>query len=109
MRRRVGVLGAACLASTLLAGSSTPSGAGPSVWNRIADGSLRPTVMQVNGGTKTLPFFSAGVVSSLRESAAQPGADVGTSAVRGVSPTSLGCSERNQGRNVRVNQDCTYR
>src|SRR4051794_2732313 len=114
MRRRLGMLTLASLALLVGAGSGGTTSAGPSVFNRIATGQLRPAVVHVNGVTKVLPFFSGGIVASAQESRlpastfrAVDGA--APSGVPGVSTSSVGCRDRSGGRNFRVNQDCTYR
>jgi hypothetical protein len=109
-------VGALVGAVAAVAGGSSSS-AKPSVLHRVGAGQLQRAVLHVNGITKPLPFFSGGVVTSAREmvrrtsarTSSRSGGPVSESGVAGAAIRSLGCSERNLHRNVRVNQDCTYR
>jgi hypothetical protein len=111
MRRRfwvAGLITAAVSATVIAQGSS--SSAHPSIPQRVADGSLHATYLKVAGGTKRMPFYSGGRLATL------VGGDRAAASARLAAPTSpgiavesVGCSERNGGRDVRVNQDCTYR
>jgi hypothetical protein len=85
------------------------SSAAPSVLQRITSGQLHAATLRVHGQTKTLPFLTHGTSTASELSGAAR--SMNTSAVnsRGISVGSLGCRERNLDRNVRVNQDCTYR
>jgi hypothetical protein len=62
-----------------------------------------------------LPFLSAGTIeaakAALEPDARDTAGDTGSPAASSGSPikATLGCGQRNQGQNVRVNQDCTYR
>jgi hypothetical protein len=109
-RRGFSVIVVIALATGALALQGSISSASPSVLQRIQSGQLRPATLRVNGQTKTMPFLThgsfrsgevAGAAASSRASHAptSPGISVG----------SLGCRERNHGRDVRVNQDCTFR
>lgn len=80
---------------------------------RLASGKLRPAVVHVNGVSKRLPFFSASRITSA-EQAFKPSSSASALGRPGsgspeTTVNSLGCSNRNQGSNVRVNQDCTFR
>src|SRR3954469_18510477 len=116
-RRLLAVAVVAALGATLVAQAPT-STATSSVSERVADGTLRPARLKVDGGTKRLPFFSGGRLESLAlGGTATSGARTQPSltgkptarAGAGIAVRSLGCAERNRGRNIRVNQDCTYR
>jgi hypothetical protein len=114
MRRRLGTLIPASVALLFVIGSGSITSAGQSTFNRIATGQLKPAVLHVNGVTKTMPFFSGGIIASLQESRVSraAGADVRGAApadVPGVDTNSVGCADRAGGVNIRVNQDCTYR
>src|SRR4051812_10857050 len=110
MRRRVlamaaiGAVGLALMTVTL----AGPSRAKSSIPERIAKGTLRPAYIRVDGGLKRMPFLSPSHIETVlsgrehRFAVAAPNSP-------GISLQSLGCAERNQGRNIRVNQDCTYR
>jgi hypothetical protein len=59
---------------------------------------------------KRMPFLSGGVLSTIEQSSsglAAPSRAAGS--LPGASIDSLGCSDRAGGKDVRVNQDCTYR
>lgn len=105
----LGTVAATVLAMFLV--SSPPSAARSTIPRELAAGRLRPAVLHVNGLTKRLPSISGGVMAAAQESlgltAGAPRVAFG--GVRGAQVDSLGCSGRNQDRNVRVNQDCTYR
>ena len=94
--------------------AAPPSSAGGSVPERIAAGTLRPAYVKVAGGLKRMPFLSAGRLDGLGDRA-QPGAQARLAPVTppaaglGIATESAGCADRNLGRNVRVNQDCTFR
>jgi hypothetical protein len=110
MRWRVIALGT--VAMTVLAVflvSGPPSAANSNIVRELAAGRLRPAVLHVNGTTKRLPSISGGLVSAAQESLGSAPGTFGALSVKGAQVDSLGCSGRNQGRNVRVNQDCTYR
>src|SRR2546423_5652350 len=114
---------------------SAAVGANPhKILRDAATGKLRPAVLKVTTGTTektmTMPFISSGTLNAaadaLRRSdagdARAEGADAGADVqldgsasggtTTGVSPAhSLGCGTRDSGtpKDVRVNQDCTYR
>jgi len=91
-----------------------------------ATGYLRPGKLIVQPSpsapplTKTMPFFSSGVLNAARAALQQgpdrneealgqrSGSGDGTSS-GGQAQRTIGCSQRNPNGNVRVNQDCTYR
>jgi hypothetical protein len=101
------------LAAGALALQASNSGAAPSVLQKIASGRLRPATLRVNGQTKTLPFITHGSFGSGDMGAASASSLRTThgahGTAQGFSLGSLGCRKRNHHRNVRVNQDCTYR
>ena len=110
MKRRIWMIGmiavTTVVAVTLQPGSSS---ADPSVPQRIAAGTLKPTYLKVDGGTKRMPFLSPGRTELLTNSQAAVRAQRVAPDSAGIAVTSAGCAERTGGRNVRVNQDCTYR
>jgi hypothetical protein len=112
MRTRVGFVALTAFVGLLVAVQGASSSSQPIVPKLIAAGKLKPAVIHLeNGHTKRLPFFSGGVLSTIQE------ANVGTAtanaarsgSVAGATVSSLGCTDRAGSRNVRVNQDCTYR
>jgi hypothetical protein len=87
-----------------------PSAAQGSIPGALADGRLRPAVLHVNGFTKQLPSISGGIVAAVQEARTATTANVSAMAgVKGAQVDSLGCDGRAGVRNVRVNQECTYR
>src|SRR5258708_7529966 len=84
----------------------------------VADGKIkRPEIVLPNGTHKLVPAMSGGTISAATpivsglddpnvraDNTADPGA-----AKAGVTIQSAGCSTRNPGQDVRVNQDCTFR
>jgi hypothetical protein len=112
MRSKMIALGS--VAATVLAMSfvsGPPSAAQSSIPRELAAGRLRPAVLHVNGTTKRLPAISGGLMAAAQESLGTTSVDRSafSAGVNGAQVDSLGCSGRSQGRNVRVNQDCTYR
>jgi hypothetical protein len=85
------------------------SSAAPGVMQRIASGQLHAARLDVNGQTKTLPFVTHRAFASGEFGGGQATINPPESTSRGISLGSLGCRKRNHDRNVRVNQDCTYR
>ncbi|MFL6048920.1 MAG: hypothetical protein ACJ738_04010 [Gaiellales bacterium] len=112
MRARVGFLALALFVGMIIAVQGASSKSEPIIPRLIAAGKLKPATIHLkDGGTKVLPFFSGGVVSTI-EQASQGIARSNAarrSAVPGGAVDSLGCSDRARGRDVRVNQDCTFR
>ena len=112
MRARVGFLALALFVGMIIAVQGASSKSEPIVPRLIAAGKLKPATIHLkDGGTKVLPFFSGGVVSTIQQ-ASQGTARANAarrSAVPGAAVDSLGCSDRAGGRDVRVNQDCTFR
>jgi len=100
-----------CLVATVAVAtalSAAPSGAQPSISQRIMAGTLKPAYVKVPGGTKRMPFLSGGrtVLLPGRQAVAQ----ARSRPSHGRFPVaSVGCANRNLRRNVRVNQDCTFR
>src|SRR6266487_4420865 len=92
---------------------------------RAVSGELRPAQIPVEGPksalakTKSMPFFSAGLLASAAEAiGAQSGGDraTATGADRsaagpsiGQAKETIGCLKRNSNGNVRLNQDCSFR
>ena len=85
---------------------------------RVAKGQIQPEQFATPAGVKTAPTISAGTLSAASpadipqideadvraDGTADPGGEKA-----GVTISSAGCGNRNTGRNVRVNQDCTFR
>ena len=111
VRRLIGLIAATTLLIAPFAVDAPVSVADPSIPQALADGHLRPAVMHVNGITKRLPGISGGIVATAQEAlgVSASGASGSASRVPGAEVTSLGCGGRAGNRNVRVNQDCTYR
>jgi hypothetical protein len=87
------------------------SSARPGLLQGIASGNIHRAVLHLRGGVKQMPFFSGGIVSTA-ESLTSGGAALPRFHSRGrsgFSVSSLGCADRAGRRDVRVNQDCTYR
>ena len=68
MKRRIRLCGliVVTVAAALLVPATTSS-ALPSVPERIADGTLKPAYVKVNGGMKRMPFLSGGRTEPLRQ------------------------------------------
>ena len=111
MRRRMWAAGAAAVVGVgvVMVAQSPTSTATPSVSQRIENGSLRPAYLKVAGGLKPMPFFSGGRLDTLLGSRTAVSAGTAARSVCGLAVDTLGCADRNRGRDVRVNQDCSYR
>lgn len=113
MRRRAWVVGVVAVTAVGVAVAvQTPaSNAAPSVPQRVANGSLRPTYLKVAGGLKRMPFLSGSRVDTLvgARSATRAAAAARRGGGQGLAVATVGCGKRNLGRDVRVNQDCSYR
>ena len=112
MRRLIGLVAATTLLIAPIALQAPISVADPSIPTALATGRLRPATLNVNGVTKQLPGISGGITATAQEALGlQTGvSSAGTaSRVPGAEVTALGCGGRAGTRNVRVNQDCTYR
>jgi len=107
-RIRLGGLIVVTMAAALLVPATTSS-ALPSVPERIADGTLKPAYVKVAGGMKRMPFLSGSRTEPLSQGPAGVQVRSGAPDGSGFAVESLGCADRNKGRDVRVNQDCTYR
>ncbi len=95
----------------------------PKIIRKAATGELRAAQIPASGSrvAKTMPFISAGAVAAAQDTLGasaldqrQEGADATRSsdlpfADIGQARASLGCSNRDTNRNVRVNQDCSFR
>jgi hypothetical protein len=109
MNRRVLQAGVVVAMMSVFTVPATPSQAGPSVPERIAAGTLKPAYLKVAGGAKRMPFLSPGRID-LPSTSASARINASTAPTSpGIAVRSAGCADRNRGRNVRVNQDCTYR
>jgi len=105
-RNQLGILIAAVTVAAFL--PATTSSALPSVPERIAAGTLKPAYIEVNGGSKRMPFLSGGRTELLQSpTGVQARSQVPNGS--GFAITSLGCANRNAGGGIRVNQDCTFR
>jgi hypothetical protein len=112
VKRFLGLLAVTALVFAPMIVQGPPSLAGTSIPREIAAGRLQAATLHVNGITKRLPSISGGVVATSQEMLGTPAVLQGagtTARVSGAEVTSLGCGGRNHGRDVRVNQDCTYR
>ncbi len=112
MRRLIGLIAVLTLLIAPLAIDASVSVAAPSIPEALASGRLRPAVLTVNGMSKQLPGISGGIVATAQEAvggSATLSASGTAARVPGAEVTSLGCAGRAGTRNVRVNQDCTYR
>nr|WP_296072381.1 hypothetical protein [uncultured Actinoplanes sp.] len=109
MKRRVLQASVVVAMTAVFTVPATPSQAKPSVPERIAAGTLRPAQLKVPGGIKRMPFLSPGRIDRLSTSGAARAKTPAAPASPGIAVRSAGCAERNLRRNVRVNQDCTYR
>src|SRR5207249_1475416 len=107
---------------TFLYGSTAfAQGTGGNVIQRAARGTLQPAkITTVSGGTivtKTAPFFSGGALTAARaafELTAAPPAGLASAgnvplADLGQGTGTVGCGDRGDKHNQRVNQDCTFR
>jgi len=128
-RRTVTFLGVLSLAVGALSATTgaLPVGASDGLAKQAARGEIRaariPITVNTGGvqsraATRTervLPFLSAGTIeaakAALEPDARDTAGDTGSPAGSSGTPTkaTLGCGQRNQGQNIRVNQDCTYR
>src|SRR5689334_103885 len=120
MRRGVVLLLVALSASLaiILAGGASGGSDEPLIIKDAATGKLKPgtlTTTVTNKGksttvSKQTPFLSAGIVqTALDELRAEESDQTSDADLIGMAPTTNGCSNRNLGKNVRVNQDCTFR
>jgi hypothetical protein len=112
MRTRVGFVALTAFIGLVVAVQGASSRSQPIIPKLIAAGELKPAVIHLkNGQVKTMPFFSGGVLSTIQASAGGAAANAAqsTAGVKGAAVNSLGCGDRAGRRNVRVNQDCTYR
>jgi hypothetical protein len=111
MRLRVGFVALVAFVGSLVGVQWASSSSQGIVPRLIAEGKLKPAVIHLkNGHLKRLPFFSGGILSTIEGSSAGQATHASRSAAGiGADVDSLGCSDRARGRDVRVNQDCTYR
>ena len=110
MKRRIWMIGLVAVATTAaITVQPASSSAEPSVPQRIAAGTLKPAFVKVGAGMKRMPFLSAGRTEPLTNARATTKALRGAPNSPGIAVKSAGCADRNGGRNVRVNQDCTFR
>jgi hypothetical protein len=110
MRTRVGFIAVAAFVGLLVAVQGASSSSRPIVPKLIASGALKPAVIHLKGGgIKRLPFLSGGVLSTIKQASTSPSSATRSAAGPVATVTSLGCGDRAGSRNVRVNQDCSYR
>ncbi len=109
MGRNIRLIAVVALIGSAVALQGPSSSAAPSVMQRIASGQLHAAVLHVNGHTKTLPFLTHGAFSTGEVGPGQTQLGPSGSTSPGIAVGSLGCRDRNHDRDVRVNQDCTYR
>src|SRR5919204_4780434 len=113
MKRPAMLVAAVVVALGGIALWSPASQARGSIIRDAATGKLRPATMAVSGGTKVLPFLSAGAISMAQEALGAGPTTAAASAASGgnlgIAPNSLGCRNRNPDGDVRVNQDCFFR
>jgi hypothetical protein len=109
MKRRVVQAAVVVAMTAVFTVPATSSQAQPSVPERIAAGTLRPAHLKVPSGIKRMPFLSPGRIDQLSRSGSARANALAAPASPGITVRSAGCAGRNLRRNVRVNQDCTYR
>jgi len=111
MRTRVVFIALTAFVGSLVAVQGASSRSHPIIPKLIVEGKLKPAVIHLkNGQVKRLPFLSGGILSTIQARATVSSASATRSATGvGASVNSLGCSDRAGRRDVRVNQDCTYR
>jgi len=111
MRNRIFFLALTAFVGLAVTVQGAASKSQPVIPKLIAAGQLKPAVIHLkNGQTKRLPFFSGGILSTLEQAGTRrASARSATGSLPGASVDSLGCSDRAGRRDVRVNQDCTYR
>lgn len=98
--------------AALLAAPSTPARADESAATKAAKGELPIPRLHTPTGDHLLPTLSGGVVEAARSALESPSAQAAAQpnpGALGARPRTLGCSDRDPGGNVRVNQDCTFR
>lgn len=114
MRRNlIAAIGILALVGSFLVQSSGPAAA-QSIIAQAARGTLSAPVIHTGNGTRRAPMISAGTIVSAQDDMRAEEADASSGAApmsgpANGTPQTLGCSERDRGRDVRVNQDCTYR
>jgi hypothetical protein len=117
-RRTVTLLGALSIVAGALTATAPvlPVAAKDSILKQVAKGDFKTPVVHTTQGTRKLPAISGALVEAATSALqaqgngarAQAQAD-GVESGLAVSPTTLGCGQRNSDGNVRVNQDCTFR
>jgi hypothetical protein len=113
MRARIWFVALSVFVGLIVAVQGAASKSQPVVPKLIATGHLKPAVIHLqNGQTKQMPFLSGGILSTIEQASSRTASTAAlraASSVRGASVESLGCSDRAGRRDVRVNQDCTFR
>ena len=118
-RRTITLLGVLAVAAGALSATTTvlPVAAKDSILKQVAKDQLKIATIHTQSGNRQLPAVSGGLVEAAKSALqaqgngkanAQAQSQAGAGGLA-VSPTTLGCGQRNSDGNVRVNQDCTYR
>lgn len=118
MKKRAFALGAVvAVVAAVIAVAARPSPVLANVLQRAASGQLRQAFIDSGQGRRPLPFLSSGLVEAATNTT-EPGSTANApNAVQPLPSTPAsgpsGCGSRNSAlssvKNVRVNQDCTYR
>ncbi len=118
MRTRIlAALALAALITGLVVSAPITASAKDNLIKRAVKGQLRAPIIKVankvgasatSASSKRAPFFSAGMLNSAQQALDHNDSRSGAGSPP-VSPSSLGCGQRNPDGNVRVNQDCGFR
>jgi hypothetical protein len=108
-RRILPLLALVALVTSLVVSTPITASAKDGPIKRAAKGELRASTINVGSTSRQLPFFSSGLLQAAQESLGRSNAASAPQGSLAISPTSLGCAQRNPGGNVRVNQDCGFR
>jgi hypothetical protein len=113
------LLGVLAVAAGALSATTSvlPAAAKDSLLKQVAKDELRIQTIHVGAAVRQVPAPSGGLVEAAKSALQAQGGNAPALAQRqgggnnglGVSPTTLGCGQRNSNGNVRVNQDCTFR
>lgn len=118
-RRTITLLGVLAVAAGALSATTSvlPAAAKDSLLKQVAKDELRIQTIHVGTGVRQVPAVSGGLVEAAKSALeaqgngkanAQAQSQAGSGSLA-VTPTTLGCGQRNSDGNVRVNQDCTFR
>ncbi len=113
-KRTLAILGVVALLAAVLAASGAPVAAQDGIAKKAAKGLLQiPRIHTTKGFDREAPALSGALVEAAKEALRNEQDEESGERERstlGVAGRSLGCSARNSAeRNVRVNQDCTFR